>query len=39
MAIAKAGEEYEKYRIQQNQKYISDFDRELSKYFKIEFKN
>lgn len=39
MALAKAGEEYEKYRIQQNQKYISDFDRELSKYFKLENKD
>jgi len=34
MAIAKAGEEYEKYRIHQNCKYISDFDRAYVKYLK-----
>jgi hypothetical protein len=34
MAIAKANEEYEKYRIQQNNEYISDFDREFIKYLK-----
>jgi len=32
MAIAKAGEEYEKYRIHQNCEYISDFDRAYVKY-------
>jgi hypothetical protein len=39
MAIVKAGEEYEKYRIQQSRDYISDFDREFSKYFKLEHKD
>jgi hypothetical protein len=36
MAIAKANEEYEKYRIQQNNDYISDFDRIFIKYLKGE---
>jgi len=36
MAIAKANDEYEKYRIQQNNDYISDFDRVLIKYLKGE---
>lgn len=34
MAIAKASEEYEKYRIFQNREYISDFDRAFVKYLK-----
>jgi len=34
MATAKASEEYEKYRVQQNQEYISDFDLVLAKYLK-----
>ena len=34
MAIAKASEEYEKYRVDQNRQYLSDFDRELIKYLK-----
>lgn len=34
MAIAKAGEEYEKYRIHQNREYVSDFDRAYMKYLK-----
>lgn len=34
MAIAKAGEEYEKYRIFQNREYQSDFDRAFVKYLK-----
>jgi len=34
MAAAKANEEYEKYRIQQNREYLSDFDHALIKYLK-----
>jgi hypothetical protein len=34
MAYAKADEEYEKYRIQQDTEYLSDFDRELARYLK-----
>jgi hypothetical protein len=34
MAVAKAAEEYEKYRVQQNREYISDFDLVLAKYLK-----
>jgi hypothetical protein len=34
MAVAKANEEYEKYRVQQNREYLSDFDRVLIKYLK-----
>jgi hypothetical protein len=34
MAIAKASEEYEKYRVQQNREYLSDFDHALIKYLK-----
>jgi hypothetical protein len=34
MAIAKASEEYEKYREHQNREYLSDFDRALAKYLK-----
>lgn len=34
MALSKANEEYEKYRIHQNQQYLSDFDRVLVKYLK-----
>ncbi len=34
MAVAKASEEYEKYRIQQNREYVSDFDRAFAKYLK-----
>jgi hypothetical protein len=33
-AVAKASEEYEKYRVQQNREYLSDFDRALIKYLK-----
>ncbi len=36
MAIAKTNEEYEKYRIQQNKDYISDFDSVFIKYLKGE---
>lgn len=32
MAVAKASEEYEKYRVQQNREYLSDFDRAFAKY-------
>ena len=34
MAIVKAEEEYEKYRIQRDKEYLSDFDRELVRYLK-----
>ncbi len=34
MAIAKAEEEYEKYRVQRDREYLSDFDRELARYLK-----
>jgi hypothetical protein len=34
MATAKAGEEYEKYRVSQNHEYLSDFDRAFAKYLK-----
>src|SRR3990167_6757380 len=34
MAVAKATEEYEKYRVLQNQEYLSDFDLVLVKYLK-----
>jgi len=34
MAVTKANEEYEKYRVQQNREYLSDFDRVLAKYLK-----
>ncbi len=34
MALAKAEEEYEKYRVQGDKEYLSDFDRELAKYLK-----
>src|SRR3990167_427306 len=34
MAVAKANEEYEKYRVQQNREYLSDFDLVLVKYLK-----
>ena len=34
MAVAKASEEYEKYRVQQNREYLSDFDHALIKYLK-----
>ncbi|HSX38494.1 MAG TPA: virulence RhuM family protein [Chlamydiales bacterium] len=34
MAVAKANEEYEKYRVQQNSEYLSDFDRMFVKYLK-----
>jgi len=36
MAFEKAAKEYEKYRIDQDQKYLSDFDRALAKYLKGE---
>ena len=29
MALAKTKEEYQKYRIQRDKEYLSDFDREL----------
>ncbi len=32
MAVAKANEEFEKYRVQQDLEYLSDFDRELARY-------
>ncbi len=34
MAIAKASEEYDKYRVHQNREYISDFDRAFVKYLR-----
>ncbi len=34
MAIAKASEEYEKYRVDQNREYLSDFDHAFAKYLK-----
>lgn len=34
MALAKAEEEYEKYRIQRDKEYLSDFDQELARYLK-----
>ena len=34
MALAKAEEEYEKYRVQRDKEYLSDFDRDLMKYLK-----
>lgn len=34
MAIAKASEEYEKYRVSQNREYLSDFDHAFVKYLK-----
>jgi len=34
MAIAKASGEYEKYRVQQNREYLSNFDLVLAKYLK-----
>lgn len=34
MAMVKASKEYEKYRIQQNREYISDFDCAFAKYLK-----
>jgi len=34
MAIAKAHEEYEKFRVRQDREYLSDFDRVLARYLK-----
>lgn len=34
MAVAKANEEYEKFRVDQSQQYLSDFDHVLIKYLK-----
>jgi hypothetical protein len=34
MAVAKAHEEFEKYRIRQDQEYVSDFDHAFAKYLK-----
>lgn len=34
MALAKAEAEYEKYRVQRDKEYLSDFDRELTRYLK-----
>jgi hypothetical protein len=34
MAVAKAHEEYEKYRVTQDREYISDFDQAFAKYLK-----
>ena len=34
MALAKAEEEYEKYRVQRDKEYLSDFDQELAKLAK-----
>lgn len=34
LAIAKADEEYDKFKVKQDQEYISDFDEELEKYLK-----
>ncbi len=33
---SKAEEEYEKYRVQRDKEYLSDFDRELVRYLKGE---
>ncbi len=37
IAVVKASEEYEKYRVQQNREYVSDFDRAFAKYLKGSF--
>jgi hypothetical protein len=34
MAVAKAREEFEKYRVKQDQEYISDFDQAFARYLK-----
>ena len=34
MAVAKAHEEFEKYRVKQDQEYISDFDQAFARYLK-----
>lgn len=34
MALKKAEKEYEVFRVKQDQEYISEFDREVEKYFK-----
>lgn len=34
LAIAKVNEEYDKFKIKQDQEFISDFDEELEKYLK-----
>lgn len=34
MVLPKAEEEYEKYRVQRDKEYLSDFDRELTRYLK-----
>ena len=36
LAISKANEEYDKFKVKQDQEYISDFDEELEKYLKGE---
>ena len=33
-ALEKASEEYEVFRVKQDQEYISQFDREMEKYYK-----
>ena len=37
-ALAKAGQEYERFRVQQDQEYISEFDRQTEKYLKGDIK-
>jgi hypothetical protein len=34
MALAKAHEEFEKYRVKQDQQYVSDFDAAFARYLK-----
>jgi hypothetical protein len=34
MAVAKAHAEYEKFRVKQDQEYLSDFDLNFAKYLK-----
>jgi hypothetical protein len=36
MAIAKAHEEYEKFRVRQDLEYLSDFDQAFAQYLKGE---
>ncbi len=35
-ALAKATEEYDKFRVRQEQEYISQFDKEMERYLKGE---
>jgi hypothetical protein len=38
MAVARAHGEYDKYRVKQDQTFVSDFDEALTKYLKRENK-